>query len=87
MTKGMTAALAAATVSLGLPASAILAEASSVFSAAMATTGLPAVTVFTDSSSAVAIAQIGGGGRSFGQCVANEEITERDGPEAVVDCA
>ena len=65
MTKGMTAALAAATVSLGLPA------------------GLPAVTVFTQTSTAVASAPQS----SFGRCVANEERTEHDASEAVVDCS
>jgi hypothetical protein len=65
MTKGMTAALAAATVTMGLPATTALTEASSLISSGMAR-GLPAAAVFASTSGAPGVAGPGGSGHVAG---------------------
>jgi hypothetical protein len=87
MRKGMTAALAVALLSLGLPSGAVASAPQSSHGQCVAAEEQAE----HDASEAVVDCSSGGAvgsapQSSFGRCVAAEEQAEHDASEAVVDC-
>jgi hypothetical protein len=88
MRKGMTAALAVAMLSLGLPSGAVASAPQSSHGQCVAAEEQAE----HDASEAVVDCSSGGAvgsapQSSFGRCVAAEEQAEHDASEAVVDCS